>query len=76
MDDARSQLLLSQSVKHTKALQQLAKEKEELHEALTQTTEELRLSELARADADARALRMERALQVVSRSVSTALNAE
>jgi len=71
--DYQSQVLLSQSVKHTKALQQLAREKEALHEALTEASEELRASQTARKTAEARVLALEHALRGVTQSAAAAL---
>ena len=63
--DARSQRLLAQSVKHTKALQQLAREKEELHEALAEQDEALRASEAARTKSEERVAVLEHAIRAM-----------
>ena len=71
--DERSQMLLSRSVQHTKAVQQLAKEKEALHKALTEQTELLRASEAARVRAEERAASLEHAVRSVQAATRAAL---
>ena len=48
-DDARSKMLLSQSVKHTKALQQLTREKAGLQKTVDEQAEMLRASQACTA---------------------------
>lgn len=71
--DHRS-ILLSRSVMHTKALQQLAKEKEALHGALTERAEALRLSEARLAACEERVKVLEQALGAVQTTATTALD--
>ena len=69
-------MLLSQSVKHTKALQQLSLEKVALQKSLLEQGELLRASEAARAEAERRALELEMALRGVRSSAAVALGLE
>ena len=67
------EILLSRTIVHTKALQQLAKEKEALHKALTESEAHLRASEARRSRAEERATALEHALRGVHGSAAAAL---
>ena len=72
-DRSSRSALLSRSNKQTKALQQLAREKEALHAALGETAEALRLSETRRRASHKRVRALEKALRLVHESTSQAL---
>ena len=71
-DDTRSKMLLSQSVKHTKALQQLSRDKVALQKTLTEHSDMLRTSEDARERAERRVVELEAALQTVQKLAESA----
>ena len=70
---ASDQILLSRSMAHTKALQQLSKDKEALHEALAEAEGALRQSEARRRHAERTARSLERALTALRDSAAAAL---
>ena len=66
----RSQLL-SLSMRHHKVLQQIAKEKEALHEAVAGKADALRVSEARRRAAERRVKQLEKALRAVHELTSS-----
>jgi hypothetical protein len=72
-DDARSKMLLSQSVKHTKALQQLTREKAGLQKTVDEQAEMLRASQAACDHAETRMRELEGVLEGVQRAALAGL---
>ena len=69
----RRAALLQQQLKNTKALQQIAREKEDLHAAMSAHSDALRVSEARRRAAERRVRQLEKALRAVHDSTSAML---
>ena len=72
-DDARSKRLLSESIKHTKALQQLTRDKAAMQKVLDEQADLLRSTEAARERAERRSAVLEATLRTIQSAASSSL---
>jgi hypothetical protein len=72
-DDARSKRLLSESIKHTKALQQLTRDKAAMQKVLDEQADLLRSTEAARERAERRSAVLEATLHTIQSAASSSL---
>jgi hypothetical protein len=72
-DDSRSKRLLSESIKHTKALQQLTRDKAAMQKVLDEQADLLRSTEAARERAERRSAVLEATLHTIQSAASSSL---
>ena len=72
-DDARSKRLLSESIKHNKALQQLTRDKAAMQKVLDEQADLLRSTEAARERAERRSAVLEATLRTIQSAASSSL---